>query len=113
MRETRTSLTGRQPAAATRPVSRRIASTVSPVVVPGRKISRMPSAFERRDVLLRNDPAGDDEDVFPAPLLQELQDLREEDVVRAREDRQADDVDVLLDGGRGDLLAASAGGPSR
>src|SRR5512135_2152099 len=64
--------------------------------------------LERRDVLLGDDAAGDDEDVLAAALLQELQDLREERVVGAREDREADDVHVLLDRGRRDLLGRLA-----
>jgi hypothetical protein len=64
--------------------------------------------LERRDVLVRDDPARDDEDVLAAAFLQQPQDLGEQDVVRAGQDRDADDVDVLLDRRGGDLLGRLA-----
>ena len=86
-----------------RDASRWMNSTKVCVGVPGRKISRIPRAFNPLDVLVRNDAAGENDDVLSAPLLQELQDLREEHVVRPGEDRESDDVHVLLDGRRRDL----------
>src|SRR5688500_5661233 len=67
-----------------------------------------PERLHRGDVLGGNDPAGENEDVLAPLLLQELQDLREEHVVRARQDREADDVDVFLNRGGGDLLRGLA-----
>ncbi len=60
--------------------------------------------LQRRDVRLGDDAAAEDEDVLRVPLLQQVDDLREERVVRAREDGQADRVGVLLDRGVDDLL---------
>ena len=105
--------TRQPPARPSLAASLRMKSTRVCVGVPGRKISRMPSAFSGRDVLVGNDPAGDDQDVLAALLLQELQDLGKEDVVRAGEDREADDVHVLLDRPRRRSARASGAGPSR
>src|SRR5690242_10487744 len=50
--------------------------------------------LQRRDVLVRDDSAGEHDDVGAPLLLQEVDDLREEHVVGAREDRESDDVHV-------------------
>jgi hypothetical protein len=58
--------------------------------------------LQRRDVGLGDDPADDDRRV-DAGLLEPVDDRRDELAVRAREDRQADDVDALLEGRGHDL----------
>ena len=61
-------------------------------------------ALELLDIRLRDRPADDDEDVLHAVFLQPLEDSRDQRHVRAREDRDADRVRVLLDGSLDDLL---------
>ena len=53
---------------------------------------------------LRDDAAAGDQDVVAPLLAQQLEHAREERHVRAAQDRQADDVDVFLDGGGRDHL---------
>src|SRR3954452_23142799 len=60
--------------------------------------------LELRDVVGRDRAADGQQDVVDALLAQELDDPRHQGHVRAREDRQADGVGVLLDDGRDDLL---------
>src|SRR5215831_11685584 len=59
---------------------------------PGKEDLPHAERLQGRNVLVGDDSPGDDEDVLPAALLQELQDLGKEDVVGAGEDGQADDV---------------------
>ena len=74
------------------------------VVAPGVKISLTPAGLQRLDVLVGDDAAPEDGDVRGTPLAQELDDAREEIVVRARENRQRHRVDVFLDRRRHDHL---------
>src|SRR5262249_23647536 len=60
--------------------------------------------LQRGDVLVRNDSAGDHENVFAALFLQKPHHFRKQGVVSSRKYGEPDDVHVLLDGGRGDLL---------
>src|SRR6266545_3315572 len=60
--------------------------------------------LQDRDVLGRNDPAPEDLDRAHALLPQQLQDAAADRQVRAGEDREADDVRVLLRGRGHDLL---------
>src|SRR6185312_16873484 len=60
--------------------------------------------LQLRDVDVRNDPADDDEHIVQAPGFEELHQLRRDVVVRPGQDRQADDVGVLLQRGADDLL---------
>ena len=64
---------------------------------PGVKISRHARLFEAGDVLVGNDPAAEDGDVLGPSVPQQLDDPREEVIVRTGEDRQRDRVDVFLD----------------
>ena len=59
---------------------------------------------ERGDVLVGDDAAADHQDVVGAPLGEQLEDARKHRHVRAGQDADADDVDVLLDRGVDDLL---------
>ena len=52
--------------------------------------------------------AEDEEDVFGLLFAEELRDARDDDVVGAGEDGEADAVDVLLDGGGDDHLGGLA-----
>ena len=61
-------------------------------------------ALELRDVVGRDDPAAEHQDLAGAALAELLDDPREERHVRARVARQPDRVGVLLDRGLGDLL---------
>ena len=63
-----------------------------------------PELLELRDVLVGDRAADDDEDVAGVLLVEQLDDLRHQRHVRAGEDRQADRVGVLLQGGLDDLL---------
>src|SRR3954454_11714605 len=60
--------------------------------------------LELRDVVGRDRAAHGQQHVVDALLAQELDDARHQGHVRARQDRQADGVGVLLDHGRDDLL---------
>src|SRR6266540_1216917 len=60
--------------------------------------------LELRDVVLRDDPSGHHDDVARLPLLQQLDDRREESHMGAAERGQADRVAVLLDRGLDDVL---------
>src|SRR5919108_6547417 len=60
--------------------------------------------LEGLDIFVRDDPADRDEDVAEARPLEQLGDPRNERHVRARQDRQPDHVNVLLERGRGDHL---------
>src|ERR1700676_5438173 len=64
--------------------------------------------FEGGDVGSGNDAADEDGDVLHAFFVEEFHELRAESVVGAGEDREADDVDVFLDGGGGDHLRCLA-----
>src|SRR6185369_4955780 len=56
------------------------------------------------DVVVGDDPAGCHEDVVEACVEEQLRDPGQERHVGARQDRQADDVDILLEGRRRDHL---------
>ena len=64
----------------------------------------MPCSCSDVHVLFRDDAAAGDEDVVASLLVQQLADARKQRHVRAAQDREPDDVDVLLDGGGGDHL---------
>ena len=72
--------------------------------MPGPKISATPACSQRRHVVVGDDPAHGHEHVVHPALGEELGHPRHERHVGARQDRQADDVDVLLERGRGDHL---------
>src|SRR3954452_18465527 len=63
---------------------------------PGSEDARDTGLAERLDVGVGGDAADGDEDVVETALLEQAADPRYERHVRAREDRQPDDVDVLL-----------------
>ncbi|CAK7281608.1 hypothetical protein SGPA1_12401 [Streptomyces misionensis JCM 4497] len=60
--------------------------------------------LQRRDVLLRDDAAAEDEDVLGVALLEQVDDRGEQGVVRAGQNGQSNGVRVLLEGGVDDLL---------
>jgi hypothetical protein len=60
--------------------------------------------LQSRDVGFGNDAADEDGDVGHALVVEKFHELRANGVVGTREDREADDVDVFLDGGGGDHL---------
>src|SRR6478736_6585232 len=60
--------------------------------------------LERGDVVVGDDAAAEDDDVARVTLGEQLDDPREEGQVRPGEDREPDDVGVLLDGRLDDLL---------
>ena len=62
------------------------------------------SQFQGRDVVVRDDAADDQEDVLTTLTLQEVDDARHEDEMRPRQERETEDVGVLLDDGLDDLL---------
>ena len=64
--------------------------------------------FEGGDVGAGNDAADEDGDVVHAFFVEEFHELGAESVVGAGKDGEADDVDVLLDGGGGDHLRGLA-----
>src|SRR5262249_50034020 len=64
--------------------------------------------FQRLGVLRRDDAADDDGNVIEPFLAHALHDVLHEGHVRAREDRQADDVDALIDGCTYDLAGRQA-----
>ena len=55
-----------------------------------------------------NDAADEDHDVVHIFFVEEVHELRAEGVVRAAEDREADDVDIFLGSGAGDHLGGLA-----
>ncbi len=59
-------------------------------------------------IFIGDGAAEDEEDVFCVLLAEERGDARDDDVVGAGEDGEADAVDVLLDGGRDDHLGGLA-----
>ena len=63
--------------------------------------------LQLRDILLRDDAAGDDADIARAALVQQPAELRQQRLVRARQDAHADPVDVLLDRRAHHLLGGS------
>src|SRR5262245_30514045 len=63
---------------------------------------------ELGNVDVRNDPADHHEHIVQPLLLEEIHEPRRDVIVRAGEDRQADDVGVLLQRGRHDLLGCLA-----
>ena len=69
----------------------------------GRRLGHA-GCLQARDVGVGNDPAGGDEHVVHAALAEQRHRPRQERHVRARQDREPDDVDVLLLGGVGDHL---------
>ena len=79
-------------------------STISPVGAPGVKTAATPLLLQLLGVLGRNRPAEHDQHVLGTVLAQPVEDARDERHVRAREDRDADRVRVLLDRGLDDLL---------
>src|SRR5262245_16586528 len=60
------------------------------------------------NVDVRNDSANHDEHIVEPLLLEEIHETRRDVIVGAGEDRQADDVGVLLQRGRHDLLGGLA-----
>src|SRR5229473_927866 len=64
--------------------------------------------FEGGDVGFGDDAADEDGDVGHAFVVEEFHELGADGVVRAGENREADDVDVFLDGGGGDHLRGLA-----
>ena len=77
--------------------------SISAVVgVPGPNSWPMPRLAQRIHVLFGDDAAAGDEDVVAPLLVQQLANTRKQRHVRAAKNRQANDVDVFLDGGRGD-----------
>src|ERR1041385_4256149 len=60
--------------------------------------------LELRDVLVRNDASAEQDHVVEGLRAHELEDARKERHMRAREDREADTVDVFLNSGGDDLL---------
>jgi hypothetical protein len=76
-----------------------VAHDLRQVEVLGRVDRRDAGGLQRLDVGVGDDPADDDRRV-DAGLAQRLDDARDELAVRARQDRQADDVDALLQRGR-------------
>src|SRR5262249_34574981 len=56
------------------------------------------------NVLIGNNSTCDNQHVIDVLLLQELHNSREDDVMRAREDREADAIDVFLQSRVGNLL---------
>ncbi len=74
----------------------------------GQEDAADPMAFSFGDVDVRDDPADDDQHVVEALLLQQLHDARADVHVRAGQDRQADDVGVLLQRRADDLLGRLA-----
>src|SRR5216684_4249367 len=58
--------------------------------------------LEGGNVCFGDDAADEDGDIGHAFVAEEIHELRADGVVGAREDGEADDVDVFLDGGRGD-----------
>ncbi len=72
--------------------------------------SRIPTSQNREFwlVLVGDGAAEDKEDVFGLLFAQECGDARDDDVVGAGEDGEADAVDVFLDGGGDDHLGGLA-----
>jgi hypothetical protein len=64
--------------------------------------------FEGRDVGFGDDAADQDGDVVHSLFAEEFHELGADGVVRAGKNREADDVDVFLDGGGGDHLGGLA-----
>ena len=56
-----------------------------------------PRSLERRDVLVGHDAAADEQDVAGAGFLEEGDDARKDRHVRARQEADAEHVDVLVD----------------
>ena len=83
-------------------------SATSRIVVPGPNTAATPSSLERLDVVVGDDPADRDQDVVQPLLLELAADLGHERHVRARQDRQADDVHVLLERCRDDHVGRLA-----
>ena len=71
--------------------------TISSVDVPGVNTSLMPAAF-------RNDTASEDSDVVGVLIPEQLTDAGQQGVMGAGQDREADTVHILLNGGRNNLL---------
>src|SRR5260370_42107337 len=66
---------------------------------PGLEYSRDAQLFQLGGVLVRNYTADDDQDVVHMFLAQQFHHARNNRIVRTREDRQSDDLDVLLQRG--------------
>ena len=79
-------------------------STISDTGAPGVKISATPCSLSASTSWLRDRAADDDEHVLEPLGLEPVEDPRDERHVRAREDRDADRVGVLLERGLDDLL---------
>src|SRR5256714_13990622 len=58
--------------------------------------------FQLWDVFVRNDAAAEDDHVIESGFARQLNNAREQSHVRARQDRQADGVNVFLHGGADD-----------
>ena len=88
-------------------------SMICCIGVPGRKMPLMPMAFSFGDVDVGNDAADHDLHVVQALLLQQLHHARADVHVRARQNRQADDVGVFLQRRRRRSARASGAGRCR
>src|SRR5436190_5915411 len=69
---------------------------------PRQKDSSYTDFLQLRDVHVRNDPTDHDQDIVEPFLLEQLHQPRRDVIVCTRENRQADDVGVLLQRRRGD-----------
>ena len=74
----------------------------------GQENFRDAGLFHGGDVGFGNDAADENRDIVHTLFAQQGHELRADGVVSAREDREADDIDVLLDGGGGDHLGGLA-----
>ncbi len=83
-------------------------STISCIAVPGRKMPFTPIAFQLRDVDGGNDSANHHQDVVQTMLGEQRHQPRHDVVVGAGQNRQSDDVGVLLQRRRGDMFRCLA-----
>ena len=83
-------------------------STIACIGVPGRNTPLTPMRLQLRHVDVRNDTANQHEHIIQPLLAQERHQLRRDVIVRAGQDGEADDVGVLLQCGRDDLLRGLA-----
>ena len=88
-------------------------STISCIGVPGRKIALDADRLQLRDVDVGNDAADHHQHIVEPLLLQQLHQPRRDVIVRAGQDRQADDVGVFLQRRRRRSARASGAGRCR
>ena len=86
----------------------RMKSMVVSSGVPGPKMAETPLCFKLAASSSGMVPPRIDEDVFGMLLAEQRGDARDDDVVRAGEDGEADAVDVFLNGGGDDHLGRLA-----